>query len=144
MSKYNKREYNSERRRKHFFSSLVVSNFFRIRENITPRGDGNLDFFQFLSMFPHLIRENITPRGDGNIYKFFNSIAINSSIIRENITPRGDGNFLTVLVLLNRLHLYKREYNSERRRKLFTIVQIYKIISLHKREYNSERRRKLC
>ena len=63
-----------------------------------------------------IIRENITPRGDGNQtarlnIKFFWSI-------RENITPRGDGNsyFVLSIVAISAI-LYKREYNSERRRK---------------------------
>ena len=37
------------------------------------------------------IRENITPRGDGNFLNS-NSKQFNSLPIRENITPRGDGN----------------------------------------------------
>ena len=37
------------------------------------------------------IRENITPRGDGNATQIRNE-AINNIKIRENITPRGDGN----------------------------------------------------
>ena len=36
-----KREYNSERRRKQSFSFIVLLSFNSIRENITPRGDGN-------------------------------------------------------------------------------------------------------
>ena len=39
------------------------------------------------------IRENITPRGDGNIVGYIYD-TIHTDIIRENITPRGDGNFL--------------------------------------------------
>mgnify|MGYP001686194998 CR=1 FL=1 len=60
--------------------------------------------------------------------------------IRENITPRGDGNFKKEFIDGN--YLNKREYNSERRRKLFleTFVLLFLI---DKREYNSERRRKL-
>ena len=38
--------------------------------------------------------------------------------------------------------LNKREYNSERRRKLDIII-IYPASNIYKREYNSERRRKL-
>ena len=38
------------------------------------------------------IRENITPRGDGNFSRSLTPIII-CSYIRENITPRGDGNF---------------------------------------------------
>ena len=41
--KSDKREYNSERRRKLYSSFYYIFNFFfKIRENITPRGDGNL------------------------------------------------------------------------------------------------------
>ena len=39
--------------------------------------------------------------------------------IRENITPRGDGNFISASDKLSNFN--KREYNSERRRKLFII-----------------------
>ena len=45
----------------------------KIRENITPRGDGNLGTFKefFGTKVEVLIRENITPRGDGNpIFNF--------------------------------------------------------------------------
>ena len=38
-----------------------------IRENITPRGDGNL-IVEPLKLENKEIRENITPRGDGNNY----------------------------------------------------------------------------
>ena len=64
-----------------------------------------------------LIRENITPRGDGNsyikcIYEVF------KTFIRENITPRGDGNFCNFIIDNSVQLSNKREYNSERRRKL--------------------------
>ena len=39
------------------------------------------------------IRENITPRGDGNSF-LSNPFSCTNFSIRENITPRGDGNFL--------------------------------------------------
>ena len=40
-----KREYNSERRRKLYIILLCILNiWFSIRENITPRGDGNFIF----------------------------------------------------------------------------------------------------
>ena len=44
----------------------IYANFhIRIRENITPRGDGNFKLSaRVRSIF--FIRENITPRGDGN------------------------------------------------------------------------------
>ena len=39
--------------------------------------------------------------------------------IRENITPRGDGNCMDIKDAIKTSSLaYKREYNSERRRKL--------------------------
>ena len=38
--------------------------------------------------------------------------------IRENITPRGDGNSKLALILFIGTSVHKREYNSERRRKL--------------------------
>ena len=45
-----------------------------------------------------LIRENITPRGDGNEYQYLINIK-NCYVyyIRENITPRGDGNLKTYI-----------------------------------------------
>ena len=63
------------------------------------------------------------------------------NLIRENITPRGDGNSLYFLASFRLAFLNKREYNSERRRKLilFSII----IYIMNKREYNSERRQKL-
>ena len=38
------------------------------------------------------IRENITPRGDGNYILSLVLLLIFFNSIRENITPRGDGN----------------------------------------------------
>ena len=118
MNENNKREYNSERRRK----LIIIYNYSKIstiiRENITPRGDGNNILAQtFASGERVLIRENITPRGDGNLWlsfhylktrykreynserrrkpNFFESAKQDSYLlIRENITPRGDGNVL--------------------------------------------------
>ena len=37
-----------------------------IRENITPRGDGNKDVQIGYYTLDNVIRETITPRGDGN------------------------------------------------------------------------------
>ena len=72
-----------------------------IRENITPRGDGNTSGAIYITRIVNgsIIRENITPRGDGN--KATTSF-LNQSIqlIRENITPRGDGNKLHRCLLL--------------------------------------------
>ena len=62
-----------------------------IRENITPRGDGN--YAGMKGWLPKKkIRENITPRGDGNIILAILSEIWYNTFIRENITPRGDGN----------------------------------------------------
>ena len=64
----NKREYNSDRRRKQLKKYLITLTN-EIRENITPIGDGNtLPTFIILFTILILIRENITPIGDGNIY----------------------------------------------------------------------------
>ena len=64
-----------------------------------------------------LIRENITPRGDGNKEnKRVNEVFRNN--IRENITPRGDGNNV-ITITHSAVTNYKREYNSERRRKRY-------------------------
>ena len=68
-SKYyiNKREYNSERRRKPInFISFMNGKTNHIRENITPRGDGNFKVSPNNIKSNFFIRENITPRGDGN------------------------------------------------------------------------------
>ena len=63
----NKREYNSDRRRKSI-SFCLSDIFLLIRENITPIGDGNPRLFNFQCPFNYnIIRENITPIGDGNI-----------------------------------------------------------------------------
>ena len=88
-----KREYNSERRRKHIKSFIDNPLLPYIRENITPRGDGNLFWSKSIRYICNtsIIRENITPRGDGNLKKDVLYPAISFSI-RENITPRGDGN----------------------------------------------------
>ena len=43
------------------------------------------------------IRENITPRGDGNFY--IDNGGNISSCIRENITPRGDGNMSSIFFI---------------------------------------------
>ena len=37
-----------------------------IREQITPKGDGNNNFFIIIMLLKKLIREQITPKGDGN------------------------------------------------------------------------------
>ena len=39
------------------------------------------------------IREQITPKGDGNLGAD-NGIAVAMMLIREQITPKGDGNFI--------------------------------------------------
>ena len=61
-----------------------------IRENITPRGDGNPPKTTIIITYITCIRENITPRGDGNPASVPATLKLTS--IRENITPRGDGN----------------------------------------------------
>ena len=65
---FHKREYNSERRRKLILNVLYLHNHYSIiRENITPRGDGNFIEYTVASvLLLFKIRENITPRGDGN------------------------------------------------------------------------------
>ena len=73
----------------------VVRNIQRkIRENITPIGDGNLIKFLSITVLSCLIRENITPIGDGN-HKL-QILAILFYLIRENITPIGDGNLFII------------------------------------------------
>ena len=63
-----KREYNSERRRKQDNASQkLTESEFIIRENITPRGDGNQLGNNNRYVYQYHIRENITPRGDGNL-----------------------------------------------------------------------------
>ena len=65
VEKY-KREYNSERRRKLKSIPLITLSNLSIRENITPRGDGNKKYGMESLTKKEKIRENITPRGDGN------------------------------------------------------------------------------
>ena len=63
------------------------------------------------------IRENITPIGDGNFEP--NRMTFRDlDEIRENITPIGDGNTPTTYPDAFIWRRYKREYNSDRRRKL--------------------------
>ena len=79
------------------------------------------------------IRENITPIGDGNsINDILTSILCQQ--IRENITPIGDGNFLTARSFNSFTFNYKREYNSDRRRKLLIIVIFHQIDNTQIRE----------
>ena len=63
-----------------------------IRENITPRGDGNDAIAKNDMQEVQRIRENITPRGDGNTGGIALVNQMKMKKIRENITPRGDGN----------------------------------------------------
>ena len=63
-----KREYNSERRRKLSKNVLVFCRYITcIRENITPRGDGNL-VCKLDTNFKKQIRENITLKVDENSF----------------------------------------------------------------------------
>ena len=67
-------------------------------------------------------------------------------LIRENITPIGDGNSTVQPCSCANLKawVHKREYNSDRRRKLISVNKLQKYGDLkYKREYNSDRRRKL-
>ena len=61
-----------------------------IREQITPKGDGNLFHTCLLLIHQRLIREQITPKGDGN--HSFRVVKLINVFIREQITPKGDGN----------------------------------------------------
>ena len=62
--------------------------FLFVKEEITPRGDGNTlcNAFQLV----RVVKEEITPRGDGNFTLFFAILSCLS--VKEEITPRGDGN----------------------------------------------------
>ena len=53
---------------------------------------------------------------------------MNIEKVRENITPRGDGNLLIAEQLFNDIIVGKREYNSERRRKLKDSISIKVIV----------------
>ena len=90
----NKREYNSDRRRKLFFHfKPPFIQALTIRENITPIGDGNNICINIYKLNKGSIRENITPIGDGNFkIPCFSQKRRVFLIIRENITPIGDGN----------------------------------------------------
>ena len=61
-------------------------NFLKIRENITPTGDGkNIKFISsFFKLFTDIpIRENITPRGDGNSFYDKKSISFYNINIKK-------------------------------------------------------------
>ena len=80
-----------------FFHSNHISHS-KIRENITPRGDGNYKhLYLILYVRYSSIRENITPRGDGNLH-VLDVLTQHKEEIRENITPRGDGNHSSKVV----------------------------------------------
>ena len=53
---------------------------FGIRENITPRGDGNMYLRISKEQKYYKIRENITPRGDGNFVFSYSSPNISSTV----------------------------------------------------------------
>ena len=57
------------------FCSPLLFGLLVVKEEITPRGDGNYE---------------ITPRGDGNYITRYSCIS--SIQVKEEITPRGDGN----------------------------------------------------
>ena len=100
-----------------------------IRENITPRGDGNSVLVIALSLTTILlIRENITPRGDGNLLSVVCTSKTLTNVIRENITPRGDGNYGIPKKWRAKQKEDKREYNSERRRKRKKIIGYLKYL----------------
>ena len=64
-------------------------------------------------------------------------------LIRKNITLIGDGN-AGYFVHGRPATGYKKEYNSDRRRKpTATSSSIKDLLFLNKKEYNSDRRRKL-
>ena len=50
--------------------SIVQVDNFHIREQITPKGDGNLLIMLAILIASLLIREQITPKGDGNSLNF--------------------------------------------------------------------------
>jgi len=59
---------------------------------------------------------------------------IGSKIIRENITPIGDGNLTPYSFTISFNILNKREYNSDRRRKLETIKKLLAVSTTTIRE----------
>ena len=90
------------------------------------------------------IRKNITPIGDGNKYLQAVLYSMYLRSIRKNITPIGDGNLFKLSIMFCNVPLDKKEYNSDRRRKLITCKRNIKIeLIKNKKEYNSDRRRKL-
>ena len=98
----NKREYNSDRRRKpKFFTS-------RCKLNLEDKREYNSDrrrklYFLASPKLEFLIRENITPIGDGNYFYIFQLSCY--SYIRENITPIGDGNPLQMFLTMQFYYL---------------------------------------
>ena len=88
MSSY-KREYNSERRRKR--RNLTPKNLgVKIRENITPRGDGNLTDTE-IKYLPLINKREYNSERRRKLKDKIRSYTPLMQI-RENITPRGDGN----------------------------------------------------
>ena len=116
-----KREYNSDRRRK-FLSYQNIDSLrllCKIRENITPIGDGNSSSQYFI--FPKNVALDKREYNSDRRRKFYILVQFFQSYtneIRENITPIGDGNLISYLEIIDRrTNIYKREYNSDRRRK---------------------------
>ena len=62
-----------------------------IRNERTPKGDGNFLLIQFCSSKVNIsIRNERTPKGDGNFNHI--NLHLNLHLIRNERTPKGDGN----------------------------------------------------
>ena len=72
-------------------TSGVVPSIYCIRNERTPKGDGNLLLLLLMVEYLLFIRNERTPKGDGNaLLTTFDSVE--TMKIRNERTPKGDGN----------------------------------------------------
>ena len=76
-----------------------------VKEEITPRGDGNLYALDHILNLL-FVKEEITPRGDGNATRGI--IKTDLFHVKEEITPRGDENHLKMMCFNTAQMLRKR------------------------------------
>ena len=73
---------------------------FKIRENITPRGDGNLKIFFIIVREDRCHKREYNSERRRKLEGMYESKRVKSILIRENITPRGDGNIKATLIIM--------------------------------------------
>ena len=71
-----------------------------IRENITPRGDGNLKIFFIIVREDRCHKREYNSERRRKLEGMYESKRVKSILIRENITPRGDGNIKATLIIM--------------------------------------------